>query len=380
VAGRPDVLVVGGGILGLGTALELLRLGRRPRVIERGEPGQEASGRGAGILSPAGAQVDGDPMSALRRLSRAQWSVWRPELEDGGHSIGYVASGGLTLAADPAAAEALRARSAEAARAEPGAVFWGPAVLRREEPLLSERIAGALFHPEEHQVENRLVMAALERRVRHLGGVLTANTPVVSLLRRGDRVTGVHVADGTAIEAEAVVVAAGAWSAPLLGGIGVRLPVRPVKGEILSVRAPGRLRFVASGRDGFYSAPKQDGRVLIGATEVEGGFDPAVTVGGLAKLTAFALEMYPRIGDLPVERSWSGFRPALPDGLPALGGGGMPDGLLVATGHFRSGVLLAPGSARVVAELAVGRPAREVLAALAPGRFAPAAASPPRAG
>jgi glycine oxidase len=223
---------------------------------------------------------------------------------------------------------------------------------RKREPHLARTVTGAIFSPLDHQVDNRRVAPALRAAFLAAGGTLLEDAEVRELLHDGARVTGVRLADRI-IAAETVVLAAGAWSRNLPGlPAEARPPVRPVKGQMLAVAmdtsAP-LLRHVVWGRKGLYLVPRDDGRLVVGATVEEMGFDTAMTAGGVFELLRNAWETVPGIYDLPLVETWAGLRPASRDDAPILGPTPL-DGLMLATGHHRNGILLAPLTARVVAD------------------------------
>ena len=338
---RYDALFVGGGVIGLSSAWELARRGLRVAVVERAEFGREASWAGAGIVAPAPPADAPTAFGRLRAASAARWPAWSAELAAAaGVDIGFRNCGGLHLlapaelphflklaASEQILAEACRTADIETAVHAPG---WAAAFVPSVCQVRSPRFLRALF-------------AALPLR----GASVLAQTPIVAL----EPTIGGWLArtnEGRSIAARHAVVCAGAWSAALLAPLGIVAPVRPVLGQLLAVKAsPGLLRRVVEvGRK--YLVPREDGVVLIGATEEDAGYGKPVTAEAAAALRAFAAGIVPALAAAPEIASWTGLRPATPHGRPWLYSP-LP-GLWVAAGHFRQGLQLAPGTAALLAD------------------------------
>jgi glycine oxidase len=363
---RPcDVVVVGGGVVGCAVAFELAREGQGVVLLERGELAGEASGAAAGMLLPLGESSGEGPLAALGRRSLALFPGLVAELrERSGIDPELVVCGALHLAEDARAAARLRARAE--VLAEPGAEWLEPAEVRALEPRLGPHVAGALFARGEAHVRSALLTRAAAGAAASLGARIETGVPVLGLLRNGERVVGVVTASGP-IAAGCVVLCAGAWSPALAP---CALPIVPVRGQILALEAPRpALGPILSGAAG-YLVPRRDGSVVVGATQERVGFERRVTAAGLAQLLAAAQELVPALGACGFRGAWSGLRPATPDGLPAVGPAPGAPGLVLAAGHHRNGVLLAPVTARLVADLLLGKALPPEAAALAPGRFA----------
>jgi glycine oxidase len=356
-AQKAEVVVVGAGLMGLGVAWRLAQAGRRVAVFERGEAGRGASRAAAGMLAPA-AEIGFEERALyeLMRESARRWPPFAAELERAsGRRVGYDAAGTLVVATDRDDVEVLR-RLFRFQREEGAAVTWlaGFEAIEKE-PLLSPRLPAAVFSPEDHQVDNRAVVEALAGVVRE-AAALREHTPVAAV-EPDEEAPAVVLEGGERVAARAVVVAAGAWTREV-GGLAPRPPVRPVKGQVLALRMepPFALRHVVRGPRA-YLVPKADGRLVVGATAEEMGFDARVTAGGVYRLLEGAVEVVPGVEELVLEATWAGLRPAARDGNPLLGRAA--PGVFLATGHYRHGVLLAPVTADEVA--------REVLAALGGG-------------
>lgn len=346
------IVIIGAGICGLGIGWQLAKAGRKVTVVERGEAGRATSWAAAGMLAP---QVEAEPgeeaLLPLLLESRALWSEFAAELaEDGGMAVDYRTEGTLVVALDrddQARLDFLATYYREQ-RLEVE-VLTGREILRRE-PYLSRRVVGGLFSPLDHQVDNRKVVEAMKRAFLAQGGILRESCPVLRLDVAAGRVEGVVVDDGL-ITAEAVVLATGPWARELAGLPADLLPpVRPVKGQMAAVRMdPGEplLRHVVWIPDG-YLVPRHDGRLLIGGTAEDVGFDDALTAGGVMEILRNAWEALPGIYDLPLVETWTGYRPTSRDDAPILGPSGL-EGLVYALGHHRNGILLAPVTARAIA-------------------------------
>jgi glycine oxidase len=384
VAGSPDVLVVGGGIVGLAIAWRARQRGLSVSVLERDATGRGASHVAAGMLAPV-AEVEfgeaGRSLLALGLRSAELWPTFASELSAvAGESVGLRTTGTLVLARDEDQARELERQIAWRGSLGLRTRRLLPSQARGYEPALAPTLRLALEAPDDHSVDPRLVLAALRRACLSTGVSLREHARVVRLLRHGPRVSGVELEQGERVSAGAVVLAAGAWSTEL-GGLppGAGVPVRPVKGQTLRLRDPGGpgllRRVVRFGRG--YLVPRADGGYVLGATVEERGFDRSATVGGVYELLRDAHELVPGVSELQIEELCVGLRPGTPDNLPAVGPGALA-GLTWATGHYRNGILLAPLTAQLVAASLAGEHSSDpLLRACAPERFA-APASPPR--
>ncbi len=340
-----DVVIVGGGIIGLSLGWRLAQRGRTVTIVERDRAGCGASYAAAGMLAPAAEiQFEEAELYRLGRESLRRWPAFARELEAAsGLDVGYRDEGTLVVADDRDAAEVLR-RLYRFQQAHDVPVEWltGHEALEIE-PFLSPKLAAAVYSPEDHQVDNRRVVEALRTAVERKPTATLREGVTVRAVEPGER-PAVVTDDGERIEASVVVLAAGAWIRGI-GGLEPAPPVRPVKGQMLSLRMdrPFELRHVVRGSDA-YLAPKADGRLVIGATSEEMGFDTRVTAGGLYRLLEGAVEVVPGIEELEVIETWAGVRPASRDHAPLLGPTGAP-GVVLATGHYRHGILLTPVTA-----------------------------------
>jgi glycine oxidase len=346
----PDVLVVGGGVIGCAIARQLAAAGRSVLVVDRGAIGAEATSAAAGVLAVAsGEEVEG-PGLALRRASLARFGALAGSLADeSGIDVEYAVRGVLELCLsdeDEAAASArIAARRAQGFRAE----WMDAAAIRREEPAANPAARGGIVFAEDAQVNNVRLVEALACAASRKGAELRPGAEVVGAERDGDRIARVRIGSET-VTPGTVVLAAGAWAARVAGlapGIGVE----PARGQMLALRPRTPLvRRILSYRDG-YLVPRRNGEALVGATVEHVGFDKAVTPAGLAELQAKLARLAPAALDVPVARVWAGLRPFAPTGGPIIARARDTANLIVACGHHRNGILLAPITAEMVAEL-----------------------------
>jgi glycine oxidase len=366
------VAIVGGGVIGLSIGWRLAQAGCPVTIYERAEPGRGASWAAAGMLA-AGSEAEPTEagLFALGRFSQSLWPGFAAALEAAAEmSIGYDRTGTLHCAfTRDQAAQLDRMASYQSAL---GGVFerLTGREARALEPGLAPGIVAAVLSREDHQVDNRLVVQALERAYRRAGGVLRCGSEAALALNRG-AVEGVIWA-GRLEPADRVVLAAGPWSRQISGlPPAAQPPVRPVKGQMLALAMPAAqplIRHVLRGAL-CYLVPRRDGRLLIGATVEEHGFDAAVTAGGVLSLLDDAWRTLPGIEELPIQEMWTGFRPGSPDDMPILGLCPV-DGLVLATGHHRNGILLTPATAQLIAELCLSGCLDDRLAPFALARFA----------
>jgi glycine oxidase len=369
-----DVVVVGGGVVGLGVAWRAAQAGMAVTVVDPA-PGRGASWAAAGMLAPVTEVHYGE--QALLRLNLAaadRWPAFAAELEEAaGAPIGYRRCGTLTVARDADDNAALEDLYRFQLRCGLQVERLRSRDCRRLEPGLAPSVRGGVLAPGDHQVDNRAMADALVAAGERAGVRLLLGR-AAELLVDGERVTGVTLAGGASLPAGTVVLAAGCWSRDL-GGLAAELlpPVRPVKGQLLHLRGPATDPLCRRNVRGLevYVVPRADGRVVVGATVEEQGFDARVTAGAVHDLLRAALELLPDVAELELAETVAGLRPGSPDNAPLLGPAGV-DGLVVATGHYRNGILLAPVTAYAVAELLVSGRVPAAIAAFRPDRRAAA--------
>jgi glycine oxidase len=349
-----DAVFVGGGVIGLSCAWRAAQRGARVAVLERAEPPAGATGVAAGMLAPVGELTFGEPeLLELTLASARLYPDFVAALEEAsGMSTGYRRCGALHVALDRDEAAALR-RVHELQRSLDLEAEWlPPRRCRQLEPGLTPSFHGGVHAAGEAAVDPRLLAKALVAAVEASGGEVRTGCEVVGAVWDGERLAGVGTAASEEIRAGAVVLANGAWAGTTEWlPATVRPPVRPVKGQVVELRSrDGALpceRIVRSER--VYLVPRGDGRLIVGATVEEQGFDTTVTAGGVHELLREAYRLLPDVAEMELVGSLAGLRPGTPDNLPIVGPGGV-DGLVLATGHFRNGILLAPWTAERIAE------------------------------
>ncbi len=347
----PKVAIVGAGVCGLAIGWRLAQAGAIVEVFERGQAGHGATWASAGMLA-AGAEAEPgeERLLEITRWSQALWPDFVAELEAAsGQGLGYRDEGTLVVA--PTRDDAARLRATYDYQTGLGlALDWlSPAEARRREPFLGANIAAAVFSAADHQVDNRRLATALRAAFLAAGGCLHEHTAVTAIETAAGRVTGLEVGERQ-VEADAVVLAAGAWSAELPGlPDAARPPVRPVKGQALALAMDPQAPLLTHvlWAPGIYLVPRAEGSLIVGATVEEKGFDERLTAGGIFALLEAAWRAVPAIEELAIEEMWVGFRPTSRDDAPILGPTPV-DGLLLATGHHRNGILLAPATAEAV--------------------------------
>lgn len=361
---HPDIIVIGGGAIGAAVAYSASGRGLKVLLLERDHPGAHASSAAAGMLAPFAESGADGPFSELCRRGLERLTLLAPELEAAtGLETGISICGLLRIAVDEEEEAVLRERCRQLASS--GLEWLDGRNARELEPGLSERARGCLWSPREGHISGAALVAALLAAVP--GVDVRPGSPVCGFLRDGDRVVGVRTA-GETFPAGAVVTAAGAWSGIALRELGIEMPVGAVKGQILSLNAElGAPRHIVWGEQG-YLVPRGGSSVTVGATEEEAGFDVRSTAAGVESLLRAAREMVPRLGEATFERAWAGLRPAAPDRLPVIGPVSSRPGLLMATGHFRNGILLSAVTGDLIAGCITSGPPPE-LAPFSPDRF-----------
>jgi glycine oxidase len=347
------VVIVGGGVIGLACAWRAAQRGLDVVVCERERPGAGASNVAAGMLAPVGEATWGeDRLLELALASHRLWPGFARELAAAsGEEVGYLELGALHVALDRDEADELRRRFALMAEHGLDAEWLAPSRCRELEPGLAPGGNGGVHAPHEAGVDPRALTAALAMAATAAGATIEI-AEVVSGVYVDERLAGVRTADGAEHRADAVVLAAGSWSAAEWLPPEARPPIRPVKGQILTLAGPPSRpvceRIVAGER--FYAMPRGDGRLVVGATVEEQGFDTRVTAGGVHELLREAYRLLPDVDELELLGAAAGLRPGTPDNLPLVGPGALR-GLVLATGHHRNGILLAPYTAERVAAL-----------------------------
>jgi len=345
-----DVAIAGGGLIGGSIALELAQAGLRVAIFDQSEPGHEASWAGAGILSPAPENAASITMVPLAKASMALYPEFVENVEEiSGQTVGFRPKGTL---------QALFSRDAERELSTVIALHHGLSLkaepmraddARELEPALSPEMEAAVLRPEEASVDNRALTRAVLTAAHKSGVEIFAGRKATSIWRTGQRCAGLIFGEqGEKTSAKWTIVAAGSFSAQIAGAQPFA-PVKPAKGQMAALRSTDVQIERVLWSDKIYLVPRNDGRILAGATVEYVGFDKHVTASGLERLLSGALELAPGLASARVEETWAGLRPASPDHLPILGATDLA-GLLIATGHFRSGIVLAPITARLLRE------------------------------
>ncbi len=370
-----DVAVIGAGVIGLAVGWRAAQRGLRVIVLERAEVAGAGTSRvAAGMLAPISETISTElPLMRLGLASVRAYPEFVAELSDAsGIDPGYLRCGTLLAARDGDEAESLvrelelrnslglpvkRLRSSEA---------------RRLEPALAPTLRLALEIPDDHAIDPRRLTAALEEALRRAGGALRTGAEVAEIALSNGHIAGLRLTNSDDIGAEDVVVAAGAWTEALSGlPDDARVPIHPVKGQILRLHdpaGPGLLTRVLR-MTGGYIVPRGDGRYVLGATMEERGFDTTVTAGAAFELLRNAFELLPSVTELVIDELSAGLRPTTPDNAPAIGPGSIP-GLHWAVGHYRHGILLTPITAELVVDALTGDQADAIPGEFAPTRFA----------
>ncbi|WBO66859.1 glycine oxidase ThiO [Streptomyces camelliae] len=371
-----DVLVIGGGIIGLVTAWRAAQRGLTPAVVDP-EPGGGAARVAAGMLAAVTELHYGEEtLLALNLESARRYPAFAAELTElTGHDLGYRRCGTLQVALDADDRAHLRELHALQQRSGLESEWLSGRECRRLEPMLAPGVRGGLRVDGDHQIDPRRLAAALVVACER-AGVVFHRAWAERLDVVGGRAAGVTTADGTQLRAGRVVLAAGSLSGRLAGvPEGLLPPVRPVKGEVLRLTVPRRyapflsrtVRAMVRGGH-VYLVPRENGELVVGATSEELGWDTTVTAGGVYELLRDAHELVPGITELPLTETRAGLRPGSPDNAPLLGPSGL-DGLLLATGHYRNGVLLTPVTGDVMAQLLADGELPEEARPFTPQRF-----------
>jgi glycine oxidase len=362
-----DVAIAGGGLIGGAIAFELARAGLQVALFDRQQPGEGASWAAAGILSPAPENAGMISTVPLGRSSLQLYPEFVATVEEiSGQSVGYRARGTLEALFSTDAQEKLSTIIALhhglALKAEPVSAEDA----REMEPALSPELEAAVFRPDEACVDNRALTKAVLTAAQHSGLKIFPGSNVQSIAKDGGRCDGLFV-DGEKVESRWTVIAAGCSSAEIKGAAHYA-PVRPAKGQMIALRPKDLSIERVLWSDDVYLVPRNDGRILAGATVEYVGFDKNVTVGAVQKILTAALQLAPALTDAQIEETWAGLRPDSPDHLPIMGPTDL-DGLLIATGHFRSGILLAPITAKLIREWITTQSVSQEWARFSPMRF-----------
>jgi glycine oxidase len=364
-----QVIVVGGGVIGLAVAWRLAQRGAQVVVLERDQPGHGTSRVAAGMIAPISeATAREETLLRLGVASARAYPDFVAELREvTGSDPGYLRCGTLIAARDRDEAEALEHEVELRLSLDLTVDRLLPTEARRLEPALAPTLRAALAVGDDHAIDPRMLTAALLAACHRAGVEVRSGAEVCEL-----DLPGVRLANGERLSAESVVLAAGVWSTRIPGlPPDAEIPLRPVKGQILWLHDPAgpglmsrALRF-----PGAYLVPRGDGRYVLGATVEERGFDTTVTAGAMFELLRDAVELVPGVTELVIDEALAGLRPGTPDNAPVIGAGAVP-GLFWATGHYRHGVLLAPITAELIASEVLDGASSALAGPFSAGRFA----------
>jgi len=372
---QPTVAIIGAGVVGLGIAWRLAARGAHVTAFDRGAAGSGASHAAAGMLAACcEAEPGEDALVSLGRESQKRWPAFAADLlQVSGVDVELRTEGTLVVALTADDQARLHHHLVHQHNLGLPLQWITPAQTRQREPHLAGKLAGAVWSPEDHQVDNRRLAQALRIAAEKAGATIHEHAPVKDISLAGGRADGVVLADGSRFPADVVVLAAGAWSRTI-GGLlpEQRPPVRPIKGQMLSLRMDPAAPLInhVVWAPGVYLVPRRDGRLIVGATVEEKAFDTTLTAGGLLTLLEAAWRTVPAIEELPIDEMWVGHRPGSRDDAPILGPGPVA-GLVYATGHHRNGILLAPITADTIAQLVLDGTVAPAIRPFGVERFAP---------
>jgi len=372
------IAIIGGGICGLGIGWRLVQAGQQVTIFDRGSTGREATWAAAGMLAPQVEVEHGEEvLLPLALESRAMWKDFASELfNETAIDVDYREEGTLVVGLNRDDIEHLQNRMTYFEKLGLDVKWLSGHEIRKKQPHLGRSVGGGIYSALDHQVDNRMVAMALKKAFLGAGGIVRENVEVLGVKTSAGRVTGLELSDDE-VKVDIVVIAAGAWSRNIFGLPETsRPPVRPLKGQMVAVQMDSQSPLIDTVIWGpgngvvpsIYLAPKADGRLLIGATVEEMGFDKNLTAGGLMELLRWAWDILPGIYDLPVVESWAGLRPTSRDDAPILGPTSTT-GIVMATGHHRNGVLLAPITARVISDYLVSGTVDKIMRPFSLNRF-----------
>jgi glycine oxidase len=361
-----DVVVVGGGVIGCAIAYNLAKAGAAVDVIERTEVGAEASGAAAGMLHPPGEALPKSPFGDLCRASLALFPDLVDALqEETGIDVEYMTTGLLIVGDTEARAHIMRELVRRQREFDLTLEWVEGDILRRLEPALSPALPGAAYSENQHHINPGRFTQALARAAAAQGASVRSGKAVSGLVTRGDRVVGVRA--GEVIPADHVVIAAGSWTSRLMRKLGMDVRTAPMRGQMIAYRY-SQVKNMVYGADG-YLVPKAGGFLFAGATVEDVGFRPHTTERGLSWLRRMSRSLVPALRYAEISSAWAGLRPGSPDEKPILGPVPGWEGVTVAAGHFRNGILLAPITGKLIAEHILEGRLSEAIAPFSPARF-----------
>ena len=365
-----DVLIIGGGIIGCSIAWRLAQAGMKVTLLDRSEPGAEASSAAAGMLAPLGEMVEPRPFSDFCVASRSLYPRFAAEIEESsGHPTGYRNDGALLVALDEKMEEELAkvhsTQTAQGFTLQP----LTPAQVGEHGAGLLAPVRSGLFIPGDHWVDNERLMRALLVTCQRAGVRVEARCAVRQFHTKSSRIESIAAGNDASFTAKTYVLAAGSWSGEVAGELGIHIPVTPCCGQMMEFEVQRELPLVV--RSGIhYLVPRPERRMLVGTTAEYKGFEKVVTAHGLLSILEGAVRLAPLVRECRFLRAWAGLRPDTADHLPILGYGEI-ENLVFATGHFRNGILLAPVTAEIIADLVLKGTTPRPVEAYRPTRFTP---------
>ncbi len=359
------IVIAGGGVIGCSIAWHVQKAGGEAILLERGEIAGEATGASAGMLIAPIEDTGNRAFNVLRRASLEMFPSVIQEIEEAsGIDVEYKVPGMIRTARSPKAARALH----DAADKRPDLEWVEPRVLRELEPSLTHDIAGATYSEDDADLNAGRLANAFVVAAERAGADIRRRTMFTGLKKDGRRIDGVSANSGDIADIDAVILAAGPWTEALTMRMGAKLPSPPMRGQMIAYRSKS-VRHAIWGEDG-YLVPKPRGYLWVGATVEDVGFRKKTTERGLAGLQRMAADLVPRLRRASVSSSWAGLRPGSPDGMPVIGRFPGKKNVFLATGHFRNGVLLAPVTGALVADLVLNGRTDRRLSPFSPQRFA----------
>jgi glycine oxidase len=364
-----DIAIIGGGIIGCAIAYYLRKSGAGVTLVERGEIGSQASSAAAGLLAPLGPLPGPGPLADLLLASFAMFPTLVPELEEAsGIDLGYERTGALRTVRNPKRIPNLKKRL-EAWKPLGLEMHWlSGDEARQREPLLSPDISAAIYVPEEAQIQAPRLVNAFARAASNIGVTIHNHTEVIGLQRDRHRIIGVQTAQGGIITCNCLILATGAWTACYGEWLDMRLPVIPLRGQILAYPQPAKpLRHIIFG-DAAYLAPKGNS-LIVGATKEETGFDISITDAGQSWLNETATRLVPLLRQSSTEGAWAGLRPKTPDAWPILGPAPHWENVTLATGHNSIGIILSAITGKTIAECVTNGHVPDIIRPFSVARF-----------
>lgn len=350
-----DVIIVGGGVIGSSIAFHLSKQKRKVLMLEKGQLAGKASGAAAGMIGAQAERNKDSPLFRHARKSRAMFPLLAQELKElSGIDIQLAQNGICKVAETDEEISSLKSVLSVQQNLREDASWISSSDLRTRESALSHHIKGAMYIPEDGNVSAPHLSKAFAYAAASLGTEVMERTEVHEILKEKNRVIGVQTSKGI-FRADETIVAGGAWSKQLVNHMGIKLATYPVKGECFSVNlnvSPIKATIFASN---CYIVPKSGGRLVIGATEKANSFDETVRLHGISKLMNAAVKLVPELKNARWEKAWAGIRPQTADGIPYMGRHPLFEGLSIATGHYRNGILLSPITGLYMAELMDGK-------------------------